>query len=54
VAAPGIQHGRTSAEVFDHGYVEGQNIILEFRFAQGRPELLPSMASEVLGKAIHC
>ena len=32
----------------DHGYVEGQNIVLEFRFAQGRPERLPAMAAELV------
>jgi putative ABC transport system substrate-binding protein len=32
----------------DHGYVEGQNIALEFRFAQGRPETLPAMAAELV------
>ena len=28
----------------EHGYVEGQNIVLELRFAQGRPERLAAMA----------
>jgi len=28
--------------------VEGQNIALEFRFAQGRPEKLPAMAAELV------
>ena len=32
----------------EHGYVEGQNIALEFRFAQGRPERLPAMAAELV------
>ena len=32
----------------EHGYVEGQNIALEFRFAQGRPEKLPAMAAELV------
>jgi putative tryptophan/tyrosine transport system substrate-binding protein len=31
----------------EHGYVEGQNIAVEFRFAQGRPERLPAMAAEL-------
>ena len=31
----------------DLGYVEGQNIVLEFRFAQGRPERLAAMAIEL-------
>ena len=32
----------------EYGYVEGQNIALEFRFAQGRPEKLPAMAAELV------
>jgi putative tryptophan/tyrosine transport system substrate-binding protein len=32
----------------DLGYVEGQNIILELRFAQGRPERLSAMAAELV------
>ena len=32
----------------DHGYVEGQNIVLELRFAQGRPERLAAMATELV------
>ena len=31
----------------DLGYVEGQNIVLELRFAQGRPERLAAMAIEL-------
>lgn len=32
----------------EHGYVDGQNIIVEFRFAEGRPERLPAMAAELV------
>jgi len=32
----------------NHGYVEGQNIVLEIRFAQGRPERLAGMAAELV------
>jgi ABC-type uncharacterized transport system substrate-binding protein len=32
----------------DQGYVEGRNLILEYRFAEGRPERLPSMAAELV------
>jgi ABC-type uncharacterized transport system substrate-binding protein len=31
------------------GYVEGQNLTLEIRWAEGRPELLPGLAAELLG-----
>ena len=30
------------------GYTEGKNIIIEYRFAEGRRELLPSMVSELI------
>jgi putative ABC transport system substrate-binding protein len=30
------------------GYIEGQNILFEFRSAQGKPELLPSLAQELV------
>lgn len=32
----------------DLGYVEGQTIALEFRFADGRPEVLPRLAAELV------
>ena len=32
----------------EHGYVEGQNIVLELRFAQGKPEMLRAMAVELV------
>ena len=34
--------------LLDHGYVEGQNIVLELRFAQGRRERLAAMAAELV------
>jgi putative tryptophan/tyrosine transport system substrate-binding protein len=30
------------------GYVEGQNLLLEIRSAEGRPDLLPALAAEIL------
>jgi len=30
------------------GYVEGQNLLLEIRWAEGRPNLLPELAAELL------
>ena len=33
----------------DLGYVEGQNIAIEWRFAEGRPERLPGFAADLVG-----
>jgi putative ABC transport system substrate-binding protein len=33
----------------DNGYVEGQNISFEWRFAEGRNERLPELAKELIG-----
>ncbi len=32
----------------EHGYVEGQNIALEYRFAEGRADTLPALAAELV------
>ena len=32
----------------EHGYVEGENIALEFRFAEGRADRLPTLAAELV------
>src|SRR2546428_2388210 len=32
----------------EHGYVEGQNIVIEYRWAEGRAERLPDLAAELL------
>ena len=33
----------------ERGYVEGRNVVLEARFAEGRPERLPALAAELAG-----
>jgi putative tryptophan/tyrosine transport system substrate-binding protein len=32
----------------DLGYVEGQNIVIEYRYAEGRAEQLPDLAAELV------
>src|SRR5215831_14991561 len=34
------------------GYVEGQNVIIEFRWARGQYDLLPAMAAELLNRRV--
>ena len=33
----------------DFGYVEGKNIVIEFKWAEGRNERLPELAAELAG-----
>jgi putative ABC transport system substrate-binding protein len=34
------------------GYLEGQTIAIEYRFADGRPERLPGLAAELIGRKV--
>jgi putative ABC transport system substrate-binding protein len=50
-SAPGeVQHlsKELDAELRELGYVEGRNLVVERRFAEGRPERLPSLAAELV------
>ena len=37
-----------AAPVRDHGYVEGKNITIEYRWAEGKYERLPALAAELV------
>jgi len=32
----------------EHGYVEGKNIVIEYRYTEGKPERLPDLAAELV------
>src|SRR5262245_22874911 len=36
----------------DHGYIEGQNIRIEYRWAQGQYETLPALAAELVQRKV--
>src|SRR4051794_36757322 len=52
LGAPGVTTSVIVAEALrqglgERGYVEGHNLIIEWRFAEGRPERLPALAVEL-------
>jgi putative ABC transport system substrate-binding protein len=36
----------------EHGYVEGQNILIEYRFSEGRNDRLPELAAELVNRKV--
>src|SRR5207245_2426017 len=37
----------------EHGYVEGQNIVLEYRFSEDRNDRLPALAAELVALKVR-
>jgi putative ABC transport system substrate-binding protein len=48
-SATGFQPEALRAGLRDFGYVEGNNIVVEYRFAEGRYERLLKLAAELVG-----
>jgi hypothetical protein len=51
--APGFPEGSPFIEGFrqalhERGYIEGQNLVIEYRWAEGRDERLPDLAAELV------
>ena len=51
-AAPGDQVEGFRRGLRDHGYVEGQNIRVEYRYIEGRLDQIPSIVSELLALGV--
>jgi putative ABC transport system substrate-binding protein len=53
ISAPEHPEGRMTVDVFrqalgERGYVEGRNIVIEYRWAEGKIERLPALAAELV------
>src|SRR5262249_10047858 len=51
-SCPGCLLGRIPPEMRELGYVEGQNVTFEARFAEGRIERLPALAAEFVNMKV--
>src|SRR5262245_56102284 len=46
--SPPSHRGPVTEALRERGYVEGQNLVIESRHAEGRPESLPTLAGELV------
>lgn len=51
-AAPGDQVEGFRRGLRDHGYIEGQNILVEYRYIEGRLDQIPGIVSELLALGV--
>ncbi|MBI4608780.1 MAG: ABC transporter substrate-binding protein [Candidatus Rokubacteria bacterium] len=49
-AGPYVEAGRQAMR--ELGYVEGQNIAIDYRFAEGKPEQLPDLAAQLVALSV--
>ena len=52
-AAPPTQHEAFRQGLRDLGYIEGRNVVIEYRDAGGKPERLPTLAAELVALKVH-
>jgi putative ABC transport system substrate-binding protein len=51
-AAPAVRIEEFRQGLRDLGYIEGENIVIEYRYAEGRRERLPTLAAELAGSNV--
>ena len=53
-ALESIRSERVRLALRERGYIEGQNIAIEYRYAEGRPDREPGLAAELVRLKVNC